>query len=625
MQVASMRVAFVFGLWITLAAPASAVEFSVARNGDDRGPGTIAEPFATLERAQRAVREFTREGLQEPVTVVIREGVYRRVEPLVFGVADGGTAEQPVVWKAARGERVVISGGRPIEGWTAEPNGLWWASVPRIGGRRWQFRELFVDGERRTRARHPNGTFARVVAAGPDRRHSFVTTPNSFPPLSPDADAELVFLHDWSISRIPVAETDPASGRVVLSTAVGAQAAQFAIDHFEPNPRFFLENAPAYLDEAGEWYLRASNERVFCRPTPNDSIEQFRAVAPVAEALIVVRGDEEDGTPVRNLHFAGLAFEHCAWMLPTGGYAGIQAGFYDVRTPSGGARSPGPIPAAVSFRIAEGCSVTDSAFRHLGGSGIELGSRCRYCSIARTLFRDISANGIVIGESDARHVPGGHWVDAAPEQVATGNVVEECLIERCGAQFFGGVGVWIGLTEATTIRGNLIRDLPYTGISVGWRWNAAPTPARENRIVGNHIHDIMQLLSDGGGVYTLGAQPGTVVAGNRIHGVPKGVGRAESNGIFVDEGTTGLTFEGNIIFDVVNSPMRFHRTGSNVARGNLLAVRAGIPPFRYNSTPETNIRRDRNSTVPADRFRPPPAIVGPSPEVREQLRDRWGR
>src|SRR5690554_1014262 len=133
MQVASMRVAFVFGLWITLAAPASAVEFSVARNGDDRGPGTIAEPFATLERAQRAVREFTREGLQEPVTVVIREGVYRRVEPLVFGVADGGTAEQPVVWKAARGERVVISGGRPIEGWTAEPNGLWWASVPRIG------------------------------------------------------------------------------------------------------------------------------------------------------------------------------------------------------------------------------------------------------------------------------------------------------------------------------------------------------------------------------------------------------------------------------------------------------------------------------------------------------------
>ena len=63
------------------------------------------------------------------------------------------------------------------------------------------------------------------------------------------------------------------------------------------------------------------------------------------------------------------------------------------------------------------------------------------------------------------------------------------------------------------------RRVRYTGVSVGWMWNPTPTPCRANLVENNHIHHVMQILSDGGGIYTLGRQPGTVLRGNVIHDV----------------------------------------------------------------------------------------------------------
>ena len=108
---------------------------------------------------------------------------------------------------------------------------------------------------------------------------------------------------------------------------------------------------------------------------------------------------------------------------------------------------------------------------------------------------------------------------SGPEQVATGNRVENCIISETGQQFYGAVGIWSGLTAQTLIKNNQISDLPYTGISAGWHWSTEPTPCKEVRIEGNHIHHIMKILSDGGGIYILGLQPGGKIAGNHIHHV----------------------------------------------------------------------------------------------------------
>ncbi|RME93439.1 MAG: signaling protein, partial [Verrucomicrobia bacterium] len=106
-----------FFCWALLfaAAPAWAVEFWISPQGNDANPGTRERPFASLARARDAVRSAPQRG-REPVTVTLREGVYRLPETLVFTPADSGSSNAPVVWRAAAGQTVVISGGVELHG-----------------------------------------------------------------------------------------------------------------------------------------------------------------------------------------------------------------------------------------------------------------------------------------------------------------------------------------------------------------------------------------------------------------------------------------------------------------------------------------------------------------------------
>jgi hypothetical protein len=190
---------------------------------------------------------------------------------------------------------------------------------------------------------------------------------------------------------------------------------------------------------------------------------------------------------------------------------------------------------------------------------------------------------------------GDPWWKSTPGEVSKGNKVSHCLIEDCGKQFFGAVGIWCGLVANTAIDHNEIRNLPYSGVSVGWMWNTDPTPCRENTIHANHIHHLMTILSDGGGIYSLGLQPGSRITNNLIHDVQVNAGRAESNGMFLDEGTQELLVENNIIYDIARSPLRFHKAlYPNVVRNNVLVCGEDIPPIRYNNTRETDIEKSGN-------------------------------
>ena len=191
------------------------------------------------------------------------------------------------------------------------------------------------------------------------------------------------------------------------------------------------------------------------------------------------------------------------------------------------------------------------------------------------------------------------WWQAAPDEATRRVAVRHNLIEHCGKQFFGAVGVWIGLAAETTVTFNDIRYLPYTGVSVGWMWSPTPTPCRENEVSHNHIHHVMQILSDGGGIYTLGRQPGTKLTGNLIHDVPLNAGRAESNGMFLDEGTTEITIRHNVIYNVERSPLRFHRAQTNHVQRNILVVEGDTPRIRYNNTRPEDIHEVANTVLKA--------------------------
>jgi hypothetical protein len=71
-------------------------------------------------------------------------------------------------------------------------------------------------------------------------------------------------------------------------------------------------------------------------------------------------------------------------------------------------------------------------------------------------------------------------------------------------------------------------------------------------------------------------------------------GRAESNGMFLDEGTTDVTVSENIIYNIAKSPLRFHRATTNMVKNNILSCGDEVPPVRYNNTRVEDIRLENN-------------------------------
>ena len=557
----------------------------VSPNGNDSASGEFSNPIASLKCAAELARAKVGE---IPVTIYLSGGNYRLTEPLELGINDGGTAEAPVHWKTMPGEKPIISGGISVRKWKQEDDGSWSALLPSdFHGK---FRSFYVNDKRAIRARFPDNDYLRIDEAGKDNRTNFSFKKNDLPEVEDVKKLELILLHDWSITRIGVKSIDWKSNHLVAIDSIGARLPFFTLTHWEKQPRYYLENAWEFCDSPGEWFCDFDERKIYYRPFPNEIINETEGVIPVASKLITITGNKE--THVGFINFNGITFEHSAWQLPDKGYCGVQACmFYDRQEDNKGRNK---IPAAIELDLAEKCGFYDCTIKHTGGSGIWIRQNCLDCEISESHIYDISGNGVSIGEGRDRLVNGIPWWISTPEQVSQNNKISHSLIEDCGKQFYGAVGIWGGLVANTIIDHNEIRNLPYTGISIGWMWNPDPTPCRENIINANHIHHIMKILSDGGGIYCLGLQPNSRITDNLIHDVTINTGRAESNGMFLDEGITDLLVENNIVFNIARSPLRFHKAFLNVVRNNVFVCGDDIAPIRYNNTKEEDIKKVDN-------------------------------
>jgi hypothetical protein len=568
------------------------MEIHISPDGDDNNSGTSSHPLKTIQQAQKKVREIIDKGLEEDIQIILHGGTYRLTEPLLFDCRDSGTDQYSITYKARQDQEVILSGGTVVSNWQKGSADRWIAD-PEVD----KVRELFINNQRAIRARHPNQGYFRAVKASEDRMSYFRFNEGEIPYNLTANNSELVFIHDWSISRIPIENIDPKNNRLYPLSKIGRQHPMMVIDGYEANPRYFIENDPAICDTPGEW-CQDTGGRLIYFPKDDQVIEDTKFIIPVLDRLLSVRGDEKSGCTVTNLHFEGLVFEHCSFYPPDEGYAGVQATFHMVGKSNGFEKGwRGFVPAALQFELTENCSFTKGVIRHIGGAGIMFGSRTKNCYITDTQIYDVSGNGVMIGESRDRIVDDQIWWKSAPQQAAQGNKVANCIIENAGVQYFGAVGIWVGLAQNTRISHNEIRNLPYTGVSIGWMWNPDETPCKANIVEYNHIHHVMQILSDGGGIYTLGYQPGTILSDNLIHDIPLNAGRAESNGMFLDEGTTDIVIRHNGIYNTDKSPLRFHKAGVNQVIENVLGIVPDLPPVRYNRTEEKNIHLIDNKII----------------------------
>ncbi|MCB9208790.1 MAG: right-handed parallel beta-helix repeat-containing protein [Ignavibacteriales bacterium] len=566
------------------------LQIYISPDGNDGSFGDIENPIATLQKVVEITKSYSGE---IPITVNIARGNYYLTKPLIFNSKNLGNKENPIDWKTNSLEKPIISGGiRITTNWEKEKNGLWSLDLP--SDYKGKFRSLFINGKRSQRAKHPDSTYLRIVKAGDDDRTNFYFKEDDFPIVKDIKNLELVLFHDWSISRTNVKEIDWKKLNLKVVDSIGARSPSFfTISNWEKNPRYFLENAIEFCDSPGEWYCDFEIRKIYYYPLPNENINEMEVVIPVSDKLIQIIGNKnlDDGY----LNFRNIVFEHTNWDLPEKGYGGIQACMFDSRESKDLKWSK--LPGAIEIDYANNVIFENCEIRHTGGTGIWIRENNKNCKITNSYIHDISGNGVAIGEGQDRLVDNIPWWKSNPKEVSFNNAITNSLIENCGTQFYGAVGIWAGLVSNTVIDGNEIRDLPYTGISIGWMWDTISTPSKNNFINSNYIHHVMNKLSDGGGIYFLGKQPGSKITNNIIHDVTINAGRAESNGMFLDEGITELEVSNNIIYNIARSPIRFHKASKNIVENNILMCGENIPPIRYNRTDEKDIVKINNTVL----------------------------
>jgi hypothetical protein len=214
------------------------------------------------------------------------------------------------------------------------------------------------------------------------------------------------------------------------------------------------------------------------------------------------------------------------------------------------------------------CLITACSFSQLGTYGLELTSGCCSNLIEHCEFADLGAGGLKIGETRIRD-------EAA---LRTGhNVIADCRIYDGGKLFHSAIGIWIGQSDGNVILHNLIHDFYYTGISIGWTWGYGRALAANNLVAFNHVHHIGvtsggdgPILSDMGGIYTLGKQPGTRIVNNLWHDIAGF--RYGGWGIYLDEGSSGILVASNVVFRTTHGGFHQHYGETNLVCNNIFAL-----------------------------------------------------
>lgn len=553
----------------------------VATAGADNNDGTKAHPFASVAMAVRKAREMRRlndPSIKHGIEIIVESGIYRFSEPLFIRPEDSGTEESPTTIRGEEGSHPIFSGGIEIHSWKKTQTNIaglppsskgkvWVADAPLIDGNFIPFRQLWVNGVKATRAKTPNtDRMFRILSWDHKSQTCWIPKPKGID-LSSAYGVEM-FIHQWwAIAILRIKSMKFAGDSVQLSFY--QPESRIESEHPWPAPwisnetgnsAFYLTNAIQFLDEPGEWYLDQQARKVYYYPREDENMSTASIVAPYLETLVRVEGTID--RPVSHFSFKGVSFQHTGWVRPSQqGHVALQDGMYfldayKLKIPGTPNKKTlenqawvGRPNASVEVSFANNINFSNCGFEHLASTALDYEKGVSNSIAKGNLFEDVGGTAILCGVYSDEATEAHLSYNPTDKREATGNItLSNNLINDVANEDWGCVGVGAGFVKDVTIEHNDISDVYYSGISLGWGWTRQRNLMENNRIVANKIHRYAKEMYDVAGIYTLSAQPGTIISDNDIDSIydaPYAHLPHHWFYLYTDEGTSGVTVKNN--------------------------------------------------------------------------------
>lgn len=500
-------------------------EYYVATGGDDNNnPGTIEQPFATLERARDTIRRFKTRGLPDGgVTVYIRGGTYFRAKSFVLTPDDSGKEGKPIVYRAYPNERVSLVGGHALQpGWftrvsSAEP--VWQrldatargqclsVDLALLGiteyGEPLQM-ELTFDGELMQLARWPNDGFARTTSAENDITFGYDDPRPQRWIEALDAYAAGYWRYGWANRIEKIAHIDTENKEMTLAKSPG-----YGI---QPKKPYYVLNLVEEIDRPGEWYLDRQNRILYVWPPAEINATEI-LISTLTDPIVSMKDTS-------HIRLKGLTLE-------MGADDGIEI--------SGGSDN----------------LITDCVVRNVRKSGISLaGTRngVTTCEIHGT-----GETGVAVSGGD-RH-----------QLIAGENFVRHCRIHDFG-RWQRTYAPAIRLSGVRCIAANnLLCDGPHSAILFG---------GNEHLIELNEIYGVCYEVDDAGSIYCgrdWGLR-GNIIRHNFFHHIESRLpGSNGVHAVYLDDCASGITVFGNVFYEISGRAIMCGGGRDNTIENNVIA------------------------------------------------------
>lgn len=529
-------------------------------NGLDSNNGTSpnGDAWRSLTQARDMVRLYISGGMTENVVVnLLGTGAFVVTVPLVFTEADSGRNGYTVRWQNYDSNPPVLSGGVQVTNWSwqDQANNIWKAPLTAVNDVRW-ITLIGTNGQAFRRPRAYSATPKTGTAWSYDAcgHKEGIIVPDSVIGYWGNAgDMELRWDYEWRSHRLPVtgivAGSQPGTkvirlAPIPLGWSQSMGAAPLMPSYDQP---FYLQNAYELLTQVpGVCYYDKAAHVLYYHADAGETMGAGSIVAPVLDGPFITINGSSPSARVHDLTFKGITFRYNRLSRATtlGSLPGQANKWANEDDMKGASENQGYLPrAAIEVTNATNVNFERNTFTRLGGIGLALLSGVSNSTILGNKFIDISDSALVAGTWNL------FKIDTGEERVENLTVTNN-TVDSVGAEFFSAPGMAFYYVQGCLISHNLLKNLPYTGIAVGWGWNTqgGTNLTALNDVSYNRIENYMNVLNDGAGIYTLGkrtAGSGDLIEKNYVDVQTP----AKSDGytaFYFDQGSNGLILTQNV-------------------------------------------------------------------------------